>query len=161
MLGQILSAKSGPKDIIVEDIIQSPAKSEGGLMDIIRQIENPEFKKKLSCIKIHRCNVSEVEECIAETLQHAPTQKDGPRYKKKDYEIAYRNIRCTCQEPSDYTFCTGQAIKFSRILADKKQQEVKTQLKPQTLESPYAIDLTEENGPSKTKKSKNRGTYNY
>ncbi|CAC5394456.1 unnamed protein product [Mytilus coruscus] len=36
-----------------------------------------------SCIKIHRCNVSEVEECIAETLKHAPAQKDGPRYKKR------------------------------------------------------------------------------
>ncbi|CAG2195975.1 unnamed protein product [Mytilus edulis] len=36
-----------------------------------------------SCIKIHRCSVSEVEECIAETLKHAPAQKDGPRYKKR------------------------------------------------------------------------------
>ncbi|CAC5383346.1 unnamed protein product [Mytilus coruscus] len=62
---------------------------------------------------------------------------------QKDYEIAYRNISCTCQEPSDCSFCTGQEIKFSRILADKKQQEVNTKLKPQSLESPYAIDLTE------------------
>ncbi|CAC5388400.1 unnamed protein product [Mytilus coruscus] len=73
---------------------------------------------------------------------------------QKDYEIAYRNISCTCQEPSDCSFCTGQEIKFSRILADKKQQEVKTKLKPQSLESPYAIDLTEEKGPSKPKKAK-------
>ncbi|CAC5389513.1 unnamed protein product [Mytilus coruscus] len=110
MLGQILSSKSGPKDVIVEDVIQSPAKSEEELLEIIRQLESPEFKKKLinllstlggnkvgdtvrkmlrvlgtneSCIKIHRCSVSEVEECIAETLKHAPAQKDGPRYKKK------------------------------------------------------------------------------
>ncbi|CAC5422989.1 unnamed protein product [Mytilus coruscus] len=136
MLGQILSSKSGPKDIIIEDIIQSPAKSEEELLEIIWQIENPEFKKKLisllstlggskvvdtvrkmlrvfgtnglwsnyslkgkkkknfselslcrvvikSCIKIHRCNGSEFEECIAETLKHAPAQKDGPRYKKR------------------------------------------------------------------------------
>ncbi|CAC5413007.1 unnamed protein product [Mytilus coruscus] len=73
---------------------------------------------------------------------------------QKDYEIAYRNISCTCQEPSDCSFCTGQEIKFSRILADKKQQEVKTKLKPLSLESPYAIDLTEEKGPSKPKKAK-------
>ncbi|CAC5359740.1 unnamed protein product [Mytilus coruscus] len=73
---------------------------------------------------------------------------------QQDYEIAYRNISCTCQEPSDCSFCTGQEIKFSRILADKKQQEVKTKLKPQSLESPYAIDLTEEKGPSKPKKAK-------
>ncbi|CAC5420020.1 unnamed protein product [Mytilus coruscus] len=136
MLGQILSSKSGPKDVIVEDVIQSPAKSEEELLEIIRQLESPEFKKKLinllstlggskvgdtirkmlrvlgtnclwsnyslkgkknknfselslcrvvtkSCIKIHRCSVSEVEDCIAETLKHAPAQKDGPRYKKR------------------------------------------------------------------------------
>ncbi|XP_063417282.1 uncharacterized protein LOC134699797 isoform X2 [Mytilus trossulus] len=136
MLGQILSSKSGPKDVIIEDVIQSPAKSEEELLEIIRELENPEFKKKLvnllstlgghkvgdtvrkmlrvlgtnglwsnyslkgkkkknfselslcrvvtkSCIKIHRCSVSEVEECIAETLKHAPAQKDGPRYKKR------------------------------------------------------------------------------
>ncbi|CAG2256864.1 unnamed protein product [Mytilus edulis] len=66
----------------------------------------------------------------------------------KEYEIAYRNISCTCQEPSDCSSCTGQEIKFSRIVADKKQQEVKTKLKPQSLESPYAVDLTEENRPN-------------
>ncbi|CAC5425222.1 unnamed protein product [Mytilus coruscus] len=36
-----------------------------------------------SCIKIQRSNVSEVEECIAVTLKHAPAQKNGPRYKKR------------------------------------------------------------------------------
>ncbi|CAC5387233.1 unnamed protein product [Mytilus coruscus] len=128
--------EEGPKDVIVEDVIQSPAKSEEELLEIIRQLESPEFKKKLinllstlggnkvgdpvrkmlrvlgtnglwsnyslkgkkkknfselslcrvvtkSCIKIHRCSVSGVEECIAETLKHAPAQKDGPRYKKR------------------------------------------------------------------------------
>ncbi|CAC5370129.1 unnamed protein product [Mytilus coruscus] len=33
--------------------------------------------------KIQRSNVSEVEECIAVTLKHAPAPKNGPRYKKR------------------------------------------------------------------------------
>ncbi|XP_076084408.1 uncharacterized protein LOC143055152 [Mytilus galloprovincialis] len=47
MFGEILSSKSGPKDVIIEDVIQSPAKSEEELLEIIRELENPEFKKKL------------------------------------------------------------------------------------------------------------------
>ncbi|CAC5420013.1 unnamed protein product [Mytilus coruscus] len=53
MLGQILSSKSDPKDIIIEDIKQSPAKSEKELLEIIRQLENPEFKEKLSAVTDH------------------------------------------------------------------------------------------------------------
>ena len=35
-----------------------------------------------ACLKIHpRAKVTEIEEAVAETLKHAPSQ-DGPKYKK-------------------------------------------------------------------------------
>jgi hypothetical protein len=36
-----------------------------------------------ACLKIHpRAKATEIEEAVAETLKHAPSQKDGPKYKK-------------------------------------------------------------------------------
>ena len=36
-----------------------------------------------ACLKIHpRAKITQIEEAVSETLKHAPTQKDGPKYKK-------------------------------------------------------------------------------
>jgi hypothetical protein len=36
-----------------------------------------------ACLKFHpRTKVTEIKEAVAETLKHAPSQKDGPKYKK-------------------------------------------------------------------------------
>ncbi|CAC5397788.1 unnamed protein product [Mytilus coruscus] len=51
--------------------------------EVLHLLNNTDFGDIKSCIKIQRSNVSEVEECIAVTLKHAPAQKNGPRYKKR------------------------------------------------------------------------------
>ena len=36
-----------------------------------------------ACLKINpRAKVTEIEEAVAEIMKHAPSQKDGPKYKK-------------------------------------------------------------------------------
>jgi len=67
-----------------------------------------------ACLKIHpRAKVTEIEEAVAETPKHAPSHKDGPKYKKVginlvlwwDYIHRYLlNFYQTCQNKDFFSY---------------------------------------------------------